>query len=299
MKWTILGLWVASVFYGHYRGVVRLRWNRLFLDHSVILAPINAFMVIFSKVPTTPYVPVETIPEMKILQENWQVFREEALELARQQQIKAAQKHDDIGFNSFFKYGWKRFYLKWYGARHPSAAELCPRTVAILDSIPCIKAAMFTELPAGGKLNPHRDPYAGSIRYHLGLQTPNDDRCFIRVDGKDYSWRDGEGVIFDETYIHEARNGTETNRIILFCDIERPMKYKWAAAFNRWFSKTVLSAAASPNESGDQTGIINRLTHLHYVVDQKRRAFKAWNKLLYRLTKFSLIGAICVGFYYA
>jgi hypothetical protein len=63
---------------------------------------------------------------------------------------------------------------------------------------------MFAELPPGAKLNPHRDPFAGSMRYHLGLATPNDDRCFIEVDGERHSWRDGEGVIFDETYIHWA-----------------------------------------------------------------------------------------------
>jgi beta-hydroxylase len=54
---------------------------------------------------------------------------------------------------------------------------------------------MFAELPPGAKLNPHRDPYAGSLRYHLGLVTPNDDRCFIEVDGERHSWRDGQGVI--------------------------------------------------------------------------------------------------------
>ncbi len=27
---------------------------------------------------------------------------------------------------------------------------------------------------------------------------------FIEVDGERYSWRDGEGVLFDETYIHYA-----------------------------------------------------------------------------------------------
>ncbi len=29
--------------------------------------------------------------------------------------------------------------------------------------------------------------------------------------------------MFDETYIHYAENGTDQNRIILLCDIERPM----------------------------------------------------------------------------
>ncbi|MFY1080171.1 aspartyl/asparaginyl beta-hydroxylase domain-containing protein, partial [Escherichia coli] len=77
------------------------------------------------------------------------------------------EKGDDAGFNSFFKYGWKRFYLKWYEANYPSAETLCPRTVALLRELPSVKAAMFAELPPGGKLNPHRDPFAGSLRYHL------------------------------------------------------------------------------------------------------------------------------------
>ena len=113
---------------------------------------------------------------------------------------------------------------------------------------------MFATLPPGAKLVRHRDPYAGSYRYHLGLDTPNDDGCYIDVDGEKYAWRDGEGVIFDETYIHYAANTTEHNRIILFCDVERPLKYRWATAFNRWFSRNVMAAAAAPNDASDKTG---------------------------------------------
>ncbi|MGT2494830.1 aspartyl/asparaginyl beta-hydroxylase domain-containing protein [Cupriavidus basilensis] len=35
--------------------------------------------------------------------------------------------------------------------------------------------------------------FAGSLRYHLGLATPNDDRCFIEVDGERHSWRARRG----------------------------------------------------------------------------------------------------------
>lgn len=61
-------------------------------------------------------------------------------------------------------------------------------------------------------------------------------------------------MIFDETYIHYAANTTEHNRIILFCDVERPLKYRWATAFNRWFSRNVMAAAAAPNDASDKTG---------------------------------------------
>jgi beta-hydroxylase len=65
---------------------------------------------------------------------------------------------------------------------------------------------MFAELPPGAKLNLHRDPMQGSLRYHLAVLAPNDDRCMIEVDGQPYSWREGEGVIFDETFMHWAEN---------------------------------------------------------------------------------------------
>ena len=76
---------------------------------------------------------------------------------------------------------------------------------------------MFALLPPGGKLDAHRDPFAGSLRYHLGLVTPNSDKCRILVDGVPRVWRDGEAFMFDETFIHSAENTTDVSRMILFC----------------------------------------------------------------------------------
>ncbi|MCQ6512930.1 aspartyl/asparaginyl beta-hydroxylase domain-containing protein, partial [Vibrio parahaemolyticus] len=88
-----------------------------------------------------PYFDTTAFPELQKLTENWQVIREEALQL--QHHIKAAQANNDAGFNTFFKRGWKRFYLKWYSDAHPSAETLCPITTKLVNSIPSIKAAMF------------------------------------------------------------------------------------------------------------------------------------------------------------
>jgi beta-hydroxylase len=148
---------------------------------------------------------------------------------------------------------------------------------------------MYATLPPGAVLNPHRDPYAGSLRYHLGLVTPNDDGCFIIVDGQPYSWRDGEDVLFDETYIHTAENRTDVERLILFCDVERPMRNAAMQAFNRWFGRHVVAAASSPNEPGDHVGLVNRLFFLSSVAGQYRRRFKAWNRRAYQATKVVLV----------
>jgi len=298
MKWAIVGFYMLAVLHIHFRGRVRLPIGRQLFDHSSFMAPINIFMHWFSRVPSTPYLDVADFKELAPLQQNWQVIRDEAQNLIRLQKIKASEKNDDAGFNSFFKAGWKRFYLKWYDASHPSAEQLCPQTYALLKGIPSVKAAMFAELPPGGKLNPHRDPFAGSLRYHLGLATPNDDRCFIDVDGERHSWRDGEGVMFDETYIHWAINGSESDRIILFCDVERPMSLRWAQAVNRFLGKTMMTAAASPNETGDQVGLVSKLFRVSFYAGQYRRRYKAWNKTAYKITKVALIVGLAALIYW-
>lgn len=291
-KAVLITLFVASAVYVHLRGRVRHKFWRQVSDHSTLMAPINTFMYLFSRAPTTPYVDAALFPSMKSLDEHWWEIREEGKKLLAAGYIRKSDQYNDIGFNSFFKTGWKRFYLKWYDDSHPSARELCPKTVELLRQIPEVKAAMFTELPPGSRLVRHRDPYAGSLRYHLGLDTPNSEQCFIDVDGQRYAWRDGESVMFDETYIHYAENTTDQDRLILFCDVERPLKYRWAAAFNRVFGRYVVSAAASPNLDSDRTGGINKIFKYLYAVRLVGKRLKSRNRTAYYVVKWLLIGGI-------
>lgn len=287
----ILAIFVISVIYAHSRGIEKQKLSRQLFDHSTFMAPINMFMTGFSRLPPKqPFFDNAAFPELQEITANWQIIREEALRL--QDHIKAAQANNDAGFNTFFKRGWKRFYLKWYSDAHPSAQTLCPVTTRLVNQIPSIKAAMFAELPPGAYLGKHRDPYAGSVRYHLGLATPNDDRCFIEVDRQRHSWRDGEAVIFDETYVHWAENKTDQTRIILFCDIERPMKRRWAQAVNHWIGSTVMSAASSPNDEGDRTGALNRIFKYVYALREGGQRLKKRSRKLYYAVKYLAIAAI-------
>jgi beta-hydroxylase len=295
MRWIILTIFVGCALYTHLRGKVRHGFFRQLSDHSTFTAPLNCLAYFFSAVPNSPFVPTDQFPELTVLKTNWEIFRSEALALHESSRIQASTGFNDIGFNSFFRRGWKRFYLKWYDAPHPSAAALCPRSVELLRDIPTVKAAMFAMLPAGGTLTRHRDPFAGSLRYHLGLATPNDDRCAIFVDGIAYSWRDGEEVIFDETYLHDAANGTGQDRIILFCDVERPMKYRWAAAINRSVGDFLMRASASPNEIGDRTGTLNHAFRYLYAIRRVGKRLKAWNRPFYYVVKWCLFGSVAIA----
>ena len=77
--------------------------------------------------PSKPYLDRSRFPELDELKNNWQTIREEALNLFDEGYIRAALNNNEAGFGSFFKKGWKRFYLTWYDGPLPSAQQLCPR----------------------------------------------------------------------------------------------------------------------------------------------------------------------------
>jgi beta-hydroxylase len=293
-KFFIFYVFIASAVFVHYRGHVRHRFYRQITDHSTLMAPYNALMYMFSAVPNKPFIDVNQFPELKPLTDNWQTLREEALKLFDEGHIRAAAKYNDLGFNSFYRRGWKRFYVKWYNQPLPSAQALCPKTVALVESIPSVNGAMFALLPAGGDLGKHRDPFAGSLRYHLGLSTPNSDRCRIFVDGQPYSWRDGEAVMFDETFIHWAENKTETLRVILFADIERPLTNRLMAKINHWFKNTVIRASETNNIDGDRVGALNRIFGVAYYLRLPAKALKRKSKYAYYTLKWLILGGLVV-----
>lgn len=279
---AILAVFILCAVYVQNRGKLKhKKLSRKITDHSNFLAPINCLFYAFSGVGNKPYIDTQRFPQLKVFEEHWEEIRDEAINLNAQTQIKASEELDDLAFNSFFKTGWKRFYLKWYGASLPSANALCPRTVELINRVPEVKGAMFAMLPPGAKLVKHRDPYAGSLRYHLGLVTPNSDDCYINVDDEVYSWRDGEAVMFDETYLHYAANRTDSNRIILFLDIKRPVIFAPVDWFNRGFSRVVLAASATKNTDGDKVGGLNRVFGSIQKVRMQGKKLKRFSRPLY------------------
>ncbi|MEO8344504.1 MAG: aspartyl/asparaginyl beta-hydroxylase domain-containing protein [Betaproteobacteria bacterium] len=292
-KAAILYAFLASALFVHFRGQVRIKFYRQVTDHSTFMVPINALMYFFSAVPNRPFIDVKQFPDLQPLTDNWQTLRDEALKLFDDGYIRAAAGYTDLGFNSFFRRGWKRFYVKWYDKPLPSALALCPKTVALVQSIPSINGAMFALLPPGGKLGKHRDPFAGSLRYHLGLQTPNSADCHIFVDGQQYFWKDGEAVMFDETFIHWAENKSDVMRVILFCDIERPLTSRAMTRINHWYKNTLIRASQTENIPGDHIGWLNRIFSVVYYLREPGKALKHhFRPVYYTLKWLILIGLV-------
>ena len=257
-----------------------------------VFSPLNCLLYMFTeKRARKNFSDLNDFPELAPVKDNWELIQKEALDVYNQYYFdKTTSKdnaaHYDLGFRTFYKYGWSKFYLTWYGYTHESAKRLLPETVKIINSIPSLNGSMLTILPPGGKLTRHSDPLACSLRFHLGLKTPNNDNCYLNVDGEMRSWRDGEAILFDETFIHYAENNTDQFRLILMCDVERPMGI--FGKFVNFFYKGLARLTVVPNTDEDKRGFVNATFAGLAPLIGKIKALKQTNKALYKLIKYTV-----------
>ena len=256
---AFVALLVASTLKLHFRGRVRQSIRRQIADYSTLLSPYNAWVCARQSLPARPVHDVEQFPELGVLRENWREIRDELLALSDEHEVRSGARQDDLVFYSFCKRGWRRFYLTWYGGTPDSAERSCPRTLELLRSIPNVYGAMFAVLPPGSRLGKHRDPFGGVLRYHLGLVTPGSPDCRLFVDEEERIWRDGEAILFDPMYLHKAYNRTDVPRMVLFCDVERPLRGKLSAVINRFVMRRCLGMTVTGNTDGDRVSVANRL----------------------------------------
>jgi beta-hydroxylase len=134
-------------------------------------------------------------------------------------EISPEQKNISKGDN------WKTFVFYILGEPYLPNCQLCPDTALQLARIPKLKNAMFSILEPHYHIPPHQGPTKGVIRVHLGLKIPSDKKqCRIRVENHILTWEEGQCIVFDDFFEHEAWNDTDEQRIVLFLDVERPMR---------------------------------------------------------------------------
>lgn len=294
----VLGLFAvyvtASIAYVYrWRGRRRYAALGAYLRKSwPVFAPFNCVLYMATyRFARRPVIDSAYLDGVSILRAHWPRIRDEALALHHAGHLEATSRpgspgYHDLGFRTFYKRGWRKFYLSWYRTPHRSAQRLCPETLWLLAQVPGVRAAMFSILPPGAELSLHSDPLACCFRYHLGLSTPNNDACFIDVDGQRLSWRDGQDFIFDETYPHHARNDTDQPRLILMCDVERPMNMV-GRAFNRVYVQ-LARALAVPNTDEDPRGLLTRLFAAVAPWRAHALALKSQRRGVYVVLKYSV-----------
>ncbi len=121
---------------------------------------------------------------------------------------------------------WSSFFLWKDGVRQDGACKLCPKTAALLESLPLsdqpgyAPTAMFSALDAHTHIPPHTGSTNVRLLCHLPLILPGPAR--FRVGNETRDWRVGEAWVFDDTIEHEAWNDADALRVILIFDVWNP-----------------------------------------------------------------------------
>jgi aspartate beta-hydroxylase/beta-hydroxylase len=118
---------------------------------------------------------------------------------------------------------WQVFMLNSMGARWNLNCARCPVTAELAEHTPDLFHAQFSILEPGKSIPPHKGIYRGVVRYHLGIKTPLRNPPSMRVNDQIHVWREGESMIFDDTWDHEVYNDADEIRMVLIIDILRPM----------------------------------------------------------------------------
>ncbi len=291
---TAVALYILSIIFVRVRNKDKFSLARQLSDFSTFMVIFNIPAYLLSRIPIRPIIDKKCYPELHALEENWEVIRDEALALYTSGHIDVG---DDMPASSFYKNGrWKSFYLKSYENDIPSAYQLAPKTMALIDQVPSMNMALFAALMPGKHLKKHHDPFAFTLRYSLGLSTPNSEQCGLLVDGNNYTWQDGDGVIFDETYMHSAYNDTDKVRLILMTDVDRPLHSKIVQKIYYCFGRFFNRLFAIDNIDSNYSGIGNKIGRGILAYSAMLKKFKRKNKALYVLFKivvtFSILGGI-------
>ena len=285
--------YLLSFSYLYWRCRDRLPLTKYLSNHALLLSPLNFVFAFFSRGGgRRPVFAPSIVPGLELVKQNYDVIRDEAKALLDAGVFRRPPAVDEPGYNSFEKGGWRQYPIKWYSPScRQSAVAACPRTCSVLERIPAIRSAMFVVLPAGGRLGRHHDPLATSLRYHIGLVTPNSEKCALTLDGQAYPWHDGKELLFDQTFLHSALNGTDQPRAILFCDVDNP-NLRWgvkhlAAAVN----SLVMAKMTGAGGGGKLSWVAAVYRPIYRVRAYGKEKIRPRSLFLYNVIKFSAIGA--------
>lgn len=191
-----------------------------------LLRNLSRFIAQQSLIGDQPVFDKSIFPWTAEFEQNWEKIRAEldAILATREplpsfHDISPDQKRISKGDN------WKTFIFYGFGIRVDANCGRCPETARLLDRLPNLENAWFSILSPGYHIPPHRGPTNGIIRVHLGLIIPRDrDNCRIRVDKVMLHWEEGRCIVFDDYYEHEVWNNTDEQRVVLFFDVDRPLR---------------------------------------------------------------------------
>ena len=190
----------------------------------------------FPGIPSQTFYPRERFPAHARLEAAVEVIREELRAVLSHAQddlvpflgtnsSEAVATHL-LGSSGTREAAWDAFFFYRHGVRHDMQCARCPRTSAVLDSMPLARVrdhapeTLYSVLRPGTHILPHRGVTNTRLVTHLPLIVPPD--CALRVGGETHVWKEGCCVTFDDTFEHEAWNNSDQTRVVLILDSWNP-----------------------------------------------------------------------------
>lgn len=151
-------------------------------------------------------------PFTKSLEANWETIRDEYLQLDPDHLLAAP-------WEDLYNKQWDIYSLFALQRKFKKHCEKMPKTTALIENIPGLYNGGFSAIGPGTHITPHVGYTSDVLRCHLGLIVPAPDLCQIRVADQTYSWQEGQCMIFDDMYEHEAWNKSNKIRVVMILDI--------------------------------------------------------------------------------
>ncbi len=122
---------------------------------------------------------------------------------------------------------WSSFHFYRHGSEVEDNCRRCPQTAAILRKMDLMRIpgyapeVMFSVLKPHTRIQPHFGSVNGRLVVHLPLIVP--PHCgALRVMDEARGWTEGQCLIFDDAFEHEAWNESDQTRVVLILDIWNP-----------------------------------------------------------------------------
>lgn len=185
-----------------------------------------------SEVANDPVLDVRDFSWTEVLRDNWQAIRDEAVTVALQRHAAPSLATISPDHRAIAEVDmWRSFFLWGYGYPIEDNLARCPRTARLVEQVPGLNSAFFSILAPGTHIPSHRGVTKALITCHLGLIVPRNGDVRMRVEDRIVRWAEGETLVFDDTYDHEVWNDTDSTRVVLLIQFERPLRQpgKWIA----------------------------------------------------------------------
>ena len=181
--------------------------------------------------PTAAFLPLDVFPWIGELQARTAAIRDEMLAAvaAREglQPFHDREQLNQLVAGASDEGSWDALFFYRHGERFDANCARCPVTTAAMERLPRVAIRdhgpeiLFSLLRPGAHILPHRGVTNARVVAHLPLVVP--PGCALHVLGDEpHAWREGEVMVFDDTFEHEAWNRSGELRVILLMDTWNP-----------------------------------------------------------------------------